>query len=238
MTKTARKWLPLALIAVALVASAVAYSRLPQMVHLRLEGVLPFSDPQLSGPAPRWLLLFSTPALALALWMAFRLAPTTAGQRLARRMFRHAPDEVTSPAQFERFDEAYDTIVLAVVILILGVHAAVLAAVLQAPGIASRILPVALGGCLVLIGNVTPRLRPNWVAGLRTKRMLGDPQLWRSAHRPFGAALVVSGLLTIMTAVAAPRYGLLVGIALLLVSLLVGLIASGRKDGVGSYTVL
>jgi uncharacterized membrane protein len=79
------------------------------------------------------------------------------------------------------------------------------------------------------MGNVMPRLRPNWIAGLRSKRLLEDPQLWRSTHRTFGAALVGSGIVTVVAAMIVPRYGLLVGIGLLLASLVVGAVASVRK---------
>lgn len=235
MPSVDRKWLPPALIAAACVASVATYGWLPEMIELRFEGLLPFEVRPVPGAAPRWLVLCLMPALALLMWVAFRWARTDAGQQVARRMFRHAPAEVTSPGQFERFGKTYETIVLGVVLLLLGLHAAVLAAALQAPALASRIVPAVLGGCLVLMGNVMPRLRPNWVAGIRTRRTLEDPQLWRRTHRAFGAAFVVSGLATIVAAVAAPRYGVLVGIASLALSCLIGFVVSTRRNGTASH---
>lgn len=226
MPSVDRKWLPVVLIGLAAVASLLAYGRLPAMVELRLEGLLPIETTEAASPVPRGLALSAMPALALFLWAAFRAAPTAAGQRVGRRLFRRAPDAVTSPEQFERFGKSYDTIVLAVVMLLLGMHAAILAGALGYPGVAARTVPAVFGACLVLMGNVMPRLRPNWVAGVRTQRTLEDPQLWRTTHRAFGTAFVVSGLVTIVTAFAAPRYGLLVGIASLVVSCVVGLVAS------------
>jgi uncharacterized membrane protein len=82
------------------------------------------------------------------------------------------------------------------------------------------------------MGNVMPRLRPNWVAGLRTKRTLNDPQLWRSAHRAFGQALVVSGIITVAAAMVSPRYGFIVGLALLIAALIAGAIATRGGDTV------
>jgi hypothetical protein len=231
MASVNRRWLPLALIAVAAAASVASYERVPAMLTLPVGDLLPFGTTPPPGPAPRLPALFLLPALALVLWCAFRWAPTASGQRAGRRLFRHAPEAVTSPAQFERFGKTYDAIVLGVVLLLLGVHAAVLAAALGHSALASRMVPAVLGGCLVLMGNVMPRLRPNWVAGLRTTRTLGDPQLWRNTHRLFGAALVISGVLTCIVAALAPRYGVLAFIGSLLVSLLVGLAASLRKSG-------
>jgi hypothetical protein len=228
MPSVDRKWLPLVLIAAAAVASVVTYGRLPAMVDLRLEGMLPFEASETAEPVPRWLALSLMPVLALLLWAAFRAAPTAGGQRVGRVFFRRAPDAVTSPEQFARFGKTYDAIVLAVVILLLGVHAAIIAGALGYAGVAVRIVPMVLGACLILMGNVMPRLRPNWVAGVRTKRTLEDPQLWRTTHRAFGTAFVVSGVLTMIVALAAPRYGVVTGLASLVLSCIVGLIASTR----------
>lgn len=229
MPSVDRKWLPLVLIGLAAVASLLTYRWLPAMLDLRLEGMLPFETSETASPVPRWLALSLMPALALLLWAAFRAAPTAAGQRVARRLFRRAPAAVTSPEQFERFGKTYDAIVLGVVMLILGVHAAIITAALGHPGIAVRIAPAVLGATLILMGNVMPRLRPNWVAGVRTQRTFENPQLWRTTHRAFGAAFVVSGFLTIIVGAFAPRYGLLTAIASLLMSLVVGFVASMRR---------
>lgn len=229
MPSVDRKWLPLVLIGLAAVASLLTYRWLPAMLDLRLEGMLPFETSETASPVPRWLALSLMPALALLLWAAFRAAPTAAGQRVARRLFRRAPEAVTSPEQFERFGKTYDAIVLGVVMLILGVHAAIITAALGHPGIAVRIAPAVLGATLILMGNVMPRLRPNWVAGVRTQRTFENPQLWRTTHRAFGAAFVVSGFLTIIVGAFAPRYGLLTAIASLLMSLVVGFVASMRR---------
>jgi hypothetical protein len=234
MASVDRKWLPPILIVLAGLASAGIYLRLPALVDLEFERVLPFAVAHSAQPAPRWVALFLVPAVTLLLWAAFRLAPTAAGQRLGRRLFRRAPEEVTSPAQFERFGKTYDAIVLGVVVLLLGLHGAILAAAFQAPDLAARIVSAVLGASLLLMGNVMPRLRPNWVAGLRTTRILSDPELWRSTHRSFGRALVVSGLLTLVAAVLAPKFGLLVGLASLLASLFVGFMASRRQGGTPS----
>ena len=228
MPSVDRKWLPLVLVGLAAAASVLIYARLPAMVPLRLEGILPIESSETEGPVPRWLALSLMPALALVLWAAFRAAPTAAGERVARRLFRRAPAAVTSPEQFERFGKTYEAIILGVVMLVLGFHAAIIAAALGHPGIAVRIVPAVLGASLILLGNVMPRLRPNWVAGVRMQRTFEDPQLWRTTHRAFGAAFVVSGVVTMIVGVFAPRYGLLTGIVSLFLSCVVGLVVSTR----------
>lgn len=234
MPSVDRKWIPLVLIGLAAVASLLAYGWLPSAVELRFGGLLPFDTNEAADPMPRWLALSGVPALALAMWAAFRAAPTARGQRIGRIFMRRAPDEVTSPEQFARFGKTYDTIVLAVVMLLLSVHAAILAGALGYTEAATRIIPLVLGASLILMGNVMPRLRPNWVAGVRTRRTLEDPQLWRSTHRAFGTAFVVSGIITVVVSLLAPRYGLVTGIGALLVSCIIGLLASSRPRPMAS----
>ena len=234
MPSVDRKWIPLVLIGLAAVASLLAYGSLPPTVELKLDGMLPFDTGEAADLVPRWLALSLVPAIALVVWASFRAAPTTAGQRVGRLFLRGVPDEVTSPEQFARFAKTYDAIVLAVVLLLLGVHAAIITGALGYTDLALRMVPVVLGACLILMGNVMPRLRPNWVAGVRTKRTLEDPQLWRTTHRAFGTAFVVAGALTIIVALAAPRYGLLTGIVALMLSCVVGLIVSTRTEPMAS----
>ncbi len=234
MPSVDRKWIPLVLIGLAAAASLLAYGWLPPTVEFRLDGLLPFDTNEAADSIPRWAALSLVPAIALVVWVSFRAAPTTAGQRVGRLFMRRAPDAVTSPEQFARFAKTYDAIVLAVVLLLLGVHAAIIAGALGYHDLAVRIVPFMLGASLILMGNVIPRLRPNWVAGVRTKRTLEDPQLWRTTHRAFGTAFVVSGVLTIIVALAAPRYGLLTGIATLMLSCIVGLIVSTRTEPMAS----
>jgi uncharacterized membrane protein len=229
MPSADRKWLPLFLIAVAAGASLVAYGKLPAMVDFPVEGMLPIDMTETAEPVPRWFALSLMPALALILWAAFRAAPSAAGARVGRFLLRRAPDAVTSPEQFERFRKSYDTIVLSVVMLMLGIHGAIIVGALGYAAIATRMIPAVLGLCLIVMGNVMPRLRPNWVAGVRTARTLEDPQLWRATHRAFGAAFVLSGFLTIIVGLLAPRYGFVTGIAALVLSCVVGLVASTRS---------
>lgn len=230
MANVARRWFPLVLIVLAASASIAFYDRVPPLVELRLDGVLPFASSEPERPVAREFALFLIPALTLVIWGGFRVAPTGAGARFGRRLFRNAPDEVTSPEQFARFDATYDTIVLGVVLLLLGLHAAFLAAALHYTSLAIRIIPIVVGASLVLMGNVVPRLRPNWVAGLRTRRLLENPQLWREAHRVYGTAFVVTGLVTIVVGVIAPNYGLVTGILAALLSSIVGFVASVRSS--------
>lgn len=228
MASDVRKWMPLLLVAAAGAASALVYDRVPPTMSLDLTGLLPFEVSSPDRSLNRGVALFLMPAVMLVMWAAFRAVPTRAGERIGRRLFRNAPAAVTATEQFERFGTTFDTIVLGIVLILSGAHAAILLAAIGYPAAATRVIPLALGASLVLMGNVMPRLRPNWVAGLRTAKALEDPQLWRRLHVVFGRAFVVAGLLTIIVGFLAPKYALMMALAGVAASCVAGFIASSR----------
>ena len=127
-------------------------------------------------------------------------------------------DEAAQQREYEKFAPSYRLIVGWVVMLVLAIHVALLASVLSwsiAPGM---IVGAVFGIGLVVVGNIMPRLRPNPIAGIRTRRTMSDPQLWARLHRTYGIAWLVAGIAVIVIAVAAPRYALLAGVTAPLLS--------------------
>ena len=77
-----------------------------------------------------------------------------------------------------------------------------------------RLICVALGLFLMLLGNVLPKTRPNPFAGLRLPATLRDPAIWRKANRFAGIAFALSGAVLIVIA-AMTSEGRLLGPVLL-----------------------
>ena len=72
----------------------------------------------------------------------------------------------------------YDAIMLRFSIFVIGVHAAVLLAVLgllSGRQWAAQIVPLMLGFAMISIGNILPKTRPNPAIGIRTRRTLLRP---------------------------------------------------------------
>ena len=208
MGNATRKWLPLVLIAVAIWATAHLVRDLPGTVAIDLRGVLPFPLEPSADTAPRWVAIVAIPALATFVWILFQIGRTRAGLSLTRRLFPGIPEALGNPLTVNSFRPTYDTIALWVVVLVLGVHAGMIAAALGHEALAPRIISVVMGVSLIAAGNVMPRLRPNLVAGVRTRRTLTDPMLWRATHRVLGVAFVIAGAITILVGLVAPAYGL------------------------------
>jgi len=192
MANVGRKWIAPVVIAAAFAASAIAYNRLPSLVTLPAGALLPFDVPDKAEPAPRWMAAFLAPVLSVVIWLGFRFSATGRAQRVGRWFFRNAPPQVTSAEQFERFGETYETIVLGVVALVLGVHAGLLAAVFQRPVAAARIIGVTLALFMIVVGRHAEgaceldRLSANETPAGRSALVADDTSRLRGGSGPVG----------------------------------------------------
>jgi uncharacterized membrane protein len=162
----------IAVIAVAYLVSIAAYSRIPE----------PYCGPRCS-------MVLAKPLIAFVLPTALAVVVGLLGLLWRRDPIRDRDAHIES---------TYGTIILALVCLILGVHAMILVTLMSgldrdAVRIAARAVPVMFGLTLIVIGNLLPRLRPNIVIGIRTSRTLTDRAAWARANRAAGYAAVGSG---------------------------------------------
>lgn len=186
-----RKWMPAVPIAAGYAISFSVWSRLPDSVFPDWGVILPLPVIA-SEPMPRAAAAFLLPTVALALWIVM-----AAGAHIEGRLFRDA---------IRRFARTYTTIVMCVVSLVLVIHALVLSTVAGWSMPVPQLLGGVLGIGLLAAGNVMPRLRPNWIAGIRTAATLRDERLWLKTHRVYGMVLMAHGILVLCLAVAAPRF--------------------------------
>ncbi len=78
----------------------------------------------------------------------------------------------------------------------------------------ARVIPMVVGGLLVLIGNLLPRLQPNWFMGIRTPWTLSSDEVWRRTHRLGGGMMVLAGLLLVAGGFVARGLGFVLIVAL------------------------
>jgi hypothetical protein len=221
-----RKWLPILPILLALALTALAYRDLPAVVYPAWGRVLPVTLPD--EPMARAGFALLMPLVALGVWGLFAAIARVRGARDGR-----LPEHLAAAA-IARFEPTYHVVVLGVVTLVALLHVALLAATLGWPDWTVQAVGVALGAGLVLVGNLVPRVRPNWIVGIRTPATLRDPDLWLRAHRYFGGLLMVAGLVVIVVAVVAVRFAL---VALLAGILVAAVLAHWRATRGGSGAV-
>jgi uncharacterized membrane protein len=101
---------------------------------------------------------------------------------------------------YEFHGSVYFLLANVVVAFIGAVQVAVLGSALGWPLEMRRVLPVLIGLLFVVMGNLIPRIRPNWFMGIRTPWTLSSERVWRKTHRVGGYTFILAGLLFIATA--------------------------------------
>jgi uncharacterized membrane protein len=195
-----RKWTSVVPVLGAYALSAAVFSRLPSEARPDFSPLLPFHAAA-AAPVPRLVIALLIPTLALAVWVVLTF--------LAKVVSRDA---------IQRFEPTYETVVFSVTSLIALMHVVFVVASLGWPSSIYQLATAIVGLGFIAVGNVMPRVRPNWIAGLRTKRTLSDPAAWASTHRLLGALMIGVGAMVVVLSIIAPRYALAAAFAALLAS--------------------
>jgi uncharacterized membrane protein len=179
-----RKWYPLLLTAVALVISVVAYGHLPDPMptHWNIHG-------EVDGYGSRMLGAFLNPLIMLAL--AF--------------MIPVLPKIDPRGRNYEKFGTAYLTMMNATLTLLFVIHLFALSSALGMNIPIGRVVPAAVGLLFIVIGNLLPRVRPNWMVGIRNPWTLSSDRVWERAHRVGGYLMMGVGVILVLLAPFAPR---------------------------------
>src|SRR2546422_11460230 len=96
-----RKWYPLVIILIGYAAGAAVFARLPGRVptHFDAHGIA-------NGWSSRWFAVLFLPTLAMGVWPVMRLLPRIDPRR----------------ANYQRFQDTYDTVVNVVLTVLIVVH--------------------------------------------------------------------------------------------------------------------
>lgn len=157
-----KPWMGVAIALAMALFSAAVYGRLPERLatHWNFAG----KPDGWSGRAEAaWML----PAVALALWGILWLLPRIDPRR----------------ANYARFSGTYALVVNLTLLFLAVLHAAALGAAIGWPMDMGRLANAMVGLLFVAIGNVLPRVQPNWVVGIRTPWTLESDRMWRQTHR-------------------------------------------------------
>lgn len=222
-----RKWMPLLLIAIAYLVSALLFNRLPAVVTPDWSALFPFVG-ESTESSSRVLLAVLLPTVALGVYLLFAALRSSVGERVSRFLFRSfAPASALENTAIDRFAKTYELIATLLVAFVVLLHITLIGSTAGWGTWLPRVFAVLVGLGLATMGNVMPRLRPNAIMGVRTRKTLSDPALWARAHRLFGALFVIAGAITILLALSALQYALVAAFAGILVACLVMLVYVG-----------
>lgn len=170
-----KRWVGILFIGAAIIFSAVVYSRLPQQVATHYDGRM--QPDGWSGRATAALLM---PLFALAMLGLFHVLPRIMPRR----------------ANFERFEDTYWTVAALVIAFMCAMHVVVLGKALGWPVDMPTFVFLGIGSLFVILGNLMPRVKQNWILGIRTPWTLDSEAVWRETHRVGGRTMVAGGIVT------------------------------------------
>lgn len=178
-----RKWYPLLLTALAFVISVAAYGHLPEPMptHWNIHG-------EVDGYGSRILGAFLNPLIMLVI--AF--------------MIPVLPKIDPRGRNYEKFGTAYLTMMNATITLLFVIHLFALSSALGMSIPVGRVIPAAVGLLLIVIGNLLPRVRPNWMVGIRNPWTLSSDRVWERTHRVGGYLMMILGVLLLLAGPFAP----------------------------------
>jgi len=193
--------------------SAAVYPRLTPPVRPDFSPLLPFTAAG-TETLPRAAAALMIPTVALALWVLLALAVRVRGP--VKGIPEWWLNEKVGATSISRFQPTYETVLFSVTALLALMHVVLIGASLGWPRVMFQVATALLGAGFIAVGNVMPRVRPNWIVGLRTRRTLSDPSAWAMTHRLLGAMMIVAGGFAIICSIVLPRFALLVSIIALL----------------------
>lgn len=188
--KNAYRVASLAMLAVAIGATALLYDGLPELVPVHWNG---------QGVADRWeprgMLWAIGPGMMGVLVLLNWLLP-----KISPRRF-----------EIDSFRPTYDYLFAAIVAFLGFVHALMLAAALGRGIPMERAVPAAMFVLLILLGNPMGKVQRNFFVGVRTPWTLASPKVWYATHRATARLMVASGVAGLVAVLAgAPQWLLLV----------------------------
>lgn len=158
--------------------SAWAWTQLPAGAQVPIHWGI---DGQVDGYAPKEVGLLLLPIVAVAIAVLLAFIPRFEPRR----------------ANLERSGKAYGAIWFTVIALLGGFHVLAVAAALGNDFDISRLVLIGAGVLFVVIGNYLPKVRPNYLMGIRTPWTLTSDVSWVRTHRVGGRLFVIEGLVLI-----------------------------------------
>ncbi len=153
-------------------------------------------DGQPNGYAPKTVGLFLLPFITLGVATVFWAIPVIEPRR----------------ANIEKSGKPYAAIWVGVVLLLAAVDLVTTAAALGATFDVTLVVLVAIGALFIVIGNYLPKVRPNYMVGIRTPWTLTSDLSWDRTHRIGGRLFVIEGVAFIILGLLRPASGTLIGV--------------------------
>jgi uncharacterized membrane protein len=166
----------LIVLGVMLAASAWAWTQLPQDAQVPIHWG---PDGQPDDWADKTVGLFLMPALTAIVAFVLAVIPRFEPRR----------------SNLERSGKAYGAVWIGTMVLLGGLHLVAISVAMGAVLDLTRIVMVGTGLLFIVIGNYLPKVRSNFMMGVRTPWTLTSDRAWVRTHRLGGRLFVIEGVI-------------------------------------------
>lgn len=212
-------WLALALVAIAILVSAIAYRSLPATVpiHWDMRG-------HVNGYGSRLVATSLTPLIMILLTAMMVIVPAT----WPRALIRYDRDD-TPRIAMRNAVSMIGVLVLALLVVIHALALSVASGVLSTAAMPRAVL-VVVSLLLIAIGNYLPRVtHRNAFIGLRFPWTFASDEVWRRSQRIGGYSMVAAGIAGVLAVMLVPNEAATV--------VIVAVVASTIWSAVYSYAI-
>lgn len=192
-----KRWLGLIFVFASVLFSSFVYNELPARVATHFD-----ASGQPNGWSSRAVAAYLIPLVNLLFVGIANVIPKV----LPRR------------ENFVRFEDTYWFIMNVIIAFLCAMNVVVLGRALGWPVNITTFVLLGIGGMFMIMGNVMPRIRSNWIMGIRTPWTLDSDSVWRATHRVGGRTFVIGGLVTMIAAFLPARLQPVVAIVALVIA--------------------
>jgi uncharacterized membrane protein len=168
-----------------LVLSAWAWTQLPPDARVPIHWG---ADGQVNGWADKTVGLLLIPLITVGVGILFWFIPVIEPRR----------------ANIEKSGKAYGAIWVSVILLMAAVQVAIVAAAMGSSLDMTTLIFFGTGAVFIVIGNYLPKVRSNYLMGIRTPWTLTSERSWDRTHRLGGRLFVLEGILFIVLGLIRP----------------------------------
>jgi immunity protein, SdpI family len=186
-----------------LVLSGWAWLQLPADAQVPIHwGV----DGQADGYASKTIGLFLMPLITVGVAALFWIIPVIEPRR----------------TNIEKSGKAYSAIAIGVMVLLAAIDVLVVAAAMGADFDMTVLVFGGVGALFIVIGNYLPKVRSNYLVGIRTPWTLTSERSWDRTHRLGGRLFVIEGIILILLGLFRPSpqiltFAIIAGVTVLVV---------------------
>jgi uncharacterized membrane protein len=170
-------WLIIVLVLISVLAGAIAYSSLPEIVpsHWDFRG-------EVDGYSSRVWAAFGLPLINAAMVLLFHFLP-----RIDPRK-----------QNYQRFGRAYRLLKILIIGFMTALHAVVLLTGLGMVLNVSLIVQLGVSLLFIALGIIMAQIEPNYFVGIRTPWTIADEDVWRLTHRASAKVWISAGFVSLI----------------------------------------